>query len=65
MGTEEQTTDERAAFDDAVNHFMELAALVAVQIDSLEWAPESKNAYQKRLAWLVHTKGTYEAAQGK
>ena len=55
--------NERQLFEDAVQHFVALASLVAVQMDQSEFSPEMKDEYRKRLNWLVHTGAEYQAAK--
>tara|TARA_Y100000592_G_C5217585_1_gene197911 strand:- start:301 stop:474 length:174 start_codon:yes stop_codon:yes gene_type:complete len=55
--------NERQLFEDAVQHFVALASLVAVQMDQADFSPELKDEYCKRLNWLVHTGAEYQAAK--
>lgn len=55
--------NERQMFEDAVQHFVALASLVAVQMDQSDFSPELKDEYCKRLNWLVHTGAEYQAAK--
>lgn len=55
--------NEQELFEDAVQHFVALASLVAVQMDKADFDPELKDEYCKRLNWLVHTGAEYEASK--
>lgn len=56
--------DEREIFEDAVRHFVTLAALVAVNMNDKKHDRDFQDDFKKRLNWLVHCAGEYEATPG-